>query len=155
DFPMILSYNSNAGGTTEYGANWSVPYLRFVEQVGVNVLTPEGLVYYNSPDAKNNYPGSPNNLNNTLHGAARPGWTETQPDGTTFNYDTGGHLRTIRNNAGVRWTLTWNSGVTLVQHIDGPFGRRTTFAYDGSNNIRRIQDPSGRITSLTVNANSD
>ena len=41
-----------------------------------------------------------------------------------YNYDTTGVLRTIRNNAGVRWTLTWDSGVNFVQHIDGPLGRR-------------------------------
>ena len=102
-----------------------------------------------------NYAGSPNQYNNTLQGSVSSGWTETQPDGTTFNYDTTGVLRTIRNNAGVRWTLTWDSGVDFVQHIDGPFGRRTTFAYDGSNNIRHIQDPSGRLTTLTVNGNND
>jgi YD repeat-containing protein len=37
----------------------------------------------------------------------------------------------------------------------GPLGRRTSFTYDGSNNIRRVQDPSGRITSLTVNASTN
>ena len=72
-----------------------------------------------------------------------------------YNYDTTGVLRTIRNNAGVRWTLTWDSGVNFVQHIDGPLGRHTTFAYNGSNNIRHIQDPSGRLTTLTINGNND
>jgi YD repeat-containing protein len=154
DFPIVLSFNSESGGSTEFGNNWGAPYNRFAESNGgdINLLTPEGMVSYGSPDVNNNYVGSPNNLNNTLNGSSTSGWTETQPDGTTFNYDTSGFLRTIRNNAGVRWTLTWNSGFTLVEHIDGPLGRRTSFAYDGSNNIRRIQDPSGRITSLTVNA---
>ena len=152
-----MSYNSNAGGATEYGNNWEATYHRFVEVVagGVNVQTPQGMLGYSSPDANNNYIGSPNHLNNTLNGSATIGWTETQPDGTNFNYDTSGFLRTIRNNAGVRWTLTWNAGFTLVQHIDGPLGRRTSFTYDGSNNIRRIQDPSGRITSLSVNSSSN
>ena len=157
DFPMVLDYHSNAGGATEFGTNWSAPYHRSAEQAagGVNILTPLGVVSYTNPDANNNYVGSPNPLNNTLNGSATIGWTETQPDGTTFHYDTSGFLRTIRNNAGVRWTLTWNSGFTFVQHIDGPLGRRTSLTYDSSNNIRRIQDASGRITSLTVNTNND
>ena len=83
------------------------------------------------------------------------GWTETQPDGAAFTYDSSGVLRTIRNQAGVRWTLTWDSGFNTVQHIDGPLGRRTSFAYNASNLLRRIQDPGGRITTVTVNANTD
>ena len=89
------------------------------------------------------------------NGSATAGWTETQPDGTTFNYDSTGVLHTIRNNAGVRWTLTWNSGSTLVSTSTGPFGRRTSFTYNASNNITRIQHPDGRITSLTVNASNN
>ena len=159
DFPIVLNYHSNSGVTTEYGVNWSAPYHRYAEQAaGTNVklYNPQGgLVVYGAPDAEGNCPGSPNNLNNTLNGSPTTSWTETQPDGTTFNYNSTGVLQTIRNNAGVRWTLTWNAGFSLVQSIVGPFGRRTSFAYDGSNNIRRIQDPGGRITSLTVNASNN
>ncbi len=156
DFPMALIYNSASGGSTEYGNNWSAPYHRYAENDSpLNLLTPTGIVHYTSISGTNTYAGSPNNLNNTLTGSATTGWVETQPDGTTFNYATTGQLATIRNNAGVRWTLTWNSGATLVQHIDGPFGRRTSFTYNASNSITRIQDPSGRITSLTVNASGN
>ena len=88
-------------------------------------------------------------------GNATTGWTETQPDGTSFNYDSTGVLRTISNRAGVRWTLTWDAAFDLVQAIQGPFGRRTSFVYNASNFVRRIMDPGGRITTLTVNANSD
>ena len=62
---------------------------------------------------------------------------------------------TIRNRAGVRWTMTWDAGFNLVQAIQGPLGRRTSFSYNASNLIRRIQDPGGRIITLTVNANQD
>ena len=51
---------------------------------------------------------------------ATTGWTETQPDGTSFNFDNTGVLRTIRNRAGVRWTLTWDSGFNHVQSHPGP-----------------------------------
>ena len=136
DFPMVLNYHSNAGLTTEYGANWSAPYQRSAETIvgvdGITLANPQGIVVYSTPATGDNYVGSPNNFNNTLQGSSATGWTETQPDGTTFNYDTSGFLSTIRNNAGVRWTLTWDVGFNLVQHIDGPFDRRTTFAYDGS-----------------------
>ena len=158
DFPMVLNYHSDAGVVTEFGFNWSAPHQRFAEYGALNVVSlnnPQGAVVYSAPDVEGNYAGSPNQYNNTLQGSMSSGWTETQPDGTTFNYDTTGVLRTIRNNAGVRWTLTWDSGVNFVQHIDGPLGRRTTFAYDGSNNIRYIQDPSGRLTTLTINGNND
>ena len=161
DFPMVLNYNSNSGTTTEYGVNWSAPYHRYVEPVDppvgvVRVYNPQGgLVIYNPPDSGGNCAGSPNPLNNTLNGSATAGWTETQPDGTTFNYGSNERLATIRNNAGVRWTLTWNAGFALVQSIVGPFGRRTSFTYNASNNITRIQQPDGRITSLTVNASNN
>ena len=61
-----------------------------------------------------------------------------------------GYLSSIRNTAGVRWTVTYSSGV--VSQIVGPFGRRTTFTYNLEHHLSRIQDPCGRITSLTVNA---
>src|SRR5207248_7721006 len=94
-------------------------------------------------------------VQNTLVGGASTGWTETQPDGTAFTYDTSGVLRTIRNRAGIRWTLAWDAGFNLVQAIVGPLGRRTSLAYNASNLVRRIQDPGGRITTLTINANQD
>ena len=50
-----------------------------------------------------------------------------KPNGTAFTYDTAGVLRTIRNRAGVRWTLVWDGGFNLVQAIQAPFGRRTSF----------------------------
>ena len=86
DFPIVLSYNSNAGGATSYGNNWEATYHRFVEVVGgsVNLLTPQGMVSYSSPDANNNWVGSPNNLNTTLNGTSTTGWTEAQPDGTNL-----------------------------------------------------------------------
>ena len=46
DFPMVLNYHSNAGLTTEYGANWSVLYQRSAETIvgtdGVTLANPQG-----------------------------------------------------------------------------------------------------------------
>ena len=92
---------------------------------------------------------------NTLVGNATSGWVETQPDGTAFRYLSTGVLSSIANKAGLRWTLTWDSGFNLVQAIKGPLGRTTSFTYNASSFITRIQDPGGRITSLTVDANSN
>ena len=124
DFPMVLNYHSNATVGTEFGYNWSALYTRSAEYVseenGVILANPQGDVFYPTPATGDHYAGSPNNYNNTLQGSSNTGWTETQPDGTTFNYDTTGTLRTIRNNAGVRWTVTWDADSEFVQYIDGP-----------------------------------
>ena len=158
DLPLVFTYKSDATSSTEYGSSWSAPYHRFAEPVTgispapLNVNTPSFLYSYsnNGTSYSAAAPGQ-----NTLTGNATSGWTETQPDGTNFNYDNTGVLRTIRNRAGVRWTLTWDSGFNLVQAIQGPFGRRTSFVYNASSFVKRIVEPGGRITSLTVNANSD
>ena len=158
DFPLVYTYKSDTSGTTELGSRWSGTYHRFAESIvgmspaPLNVNTPIYLYSYgnNGTQYTNNPP-----VQNTLVGSTTVGWTETQPNGTAFVYDTTGVLRSIRNRAGIRWTLTWDSGFNLVQHIDGPLGRRTTFAYDSSSNLKRIQDPGGRITSVTVNSSGN
>ena len=158
DLPLVFTYKSASSNSTEFGSNWSAPYHRFAEPNTrinphpVTVNTPG--TFYNYTNLGTTYstkvPGQ-----NTLTGNATTGWSETQPDGTSFNYDSTGLLRTIRNRAGVRWTLTWDAGLDLVQAIQGPFGRRTSFVYNASSFVKRIVEPGGRITSLTVNANSD
>ena len=131
DFPLVYTYQKSATNNTEVGFRWSGTYHRYAEPqtafnpVPVNVWTPTFVYSYgNTGSAYTTQTGQ-----NTLVGSATTGWTETQPNGTAFVYDTNSVLRSIRNRAGVRWTLTWDSGFNLVQHIDGPFSRRTTFAY--------------------------
>ncbi len=85
--------------------------------------------------------------------------TETQPDGTIFQYGSlsGGvlSLQYIQNPAGARWTVTYD-GSNRVSFVTDPPGRRTTFAYDAtSGKIISIQDPFGRLTTLTVNGSGD
>jgi len=130
DFPLVFTYKSDAGSSTELGIGWSGTYHRFAEPQ--NTINPPPLNVFTPPYA---YSYSNNGTSystvapaqNSLTGSSTTGWTETQPDGTSFVYDTTGVLRSIRNRAGVRWTLTWDSGFNLVQHIDGPLGRRTSF----------------------------
>ena len=159
DLPLVFTYRSDCQSClNELGYFWEAPYHRFAEPYNlsnppsVNINTPLYIAYYAGPSPNYTSQG-PNN--NSLVGSTTTGWTETQPNGTAFTYDILGVLRTIRNRMGVRWTLTWDAGFDLVQHIDGPFGRRTTFAYDANSMLRRIQDPGGRITTVTVNANKD
>jgi uncharacterized protein RhaS with RHS repeats len=78
--------------------------------------------------------------------------TETQPDGTVFQYTGGGLvLASITNPAGAIWTVNYSGGA--VRSITDPLSRLITLAYSGtSGNLASIQDWAGRITSLTVNS---
>ena len=158
DLPLVFTYKSDSSNSTEFGSNWSSPYHRFAEPNTRITPTP---VSVNTPSYSYSYANSGTSYSpsapgqNTLVGNATTGWTETQPDGTSFKYDSTGVLRSIGNRAGVRWTLTWDAAFDLVQAIQGPLGRRTSFVYNASNFVRRIVDPGGRITTLTVNASSD
>ncbi len=56
DFPMVPDYHSNAGGTTEFGVNWSAPYHRSVELGNsVMILTPQGVTSYTMTRAVRNW----------------------------------------------------------------------------------------------------
>jgi YD repeat-containing protein len=155
---VAFTYQLQSTTSTELGTGWAATYHRFagalstVNPSPVNVQTPVYLYQY-APSGSNYTTVAP--AQNSLSGSLTTGWTETQPNGTSFVYGTNGALQSVRNRAGVRWTLTWDSGFNLVQHIDGPFGRRTTFAYDAASHLKRIQDPGGRITSVTVNASGN
>ena len=157
DFPLSYTFNSFSTGVTELGKGWAATYHRFAEPVTtinpppISVNTPIWVPVWGN-NGTSYSAGAPNQ--NTLVGNSTTGWTETQPNGTAFVYDGTGVLRTIRNRAGVRWTVTWDGTFSLVQGIVGPFGRRTSFAYDASSHLKRIQDPGGRITTVTVNASN-
>jgi hypothetical protein len=130
DLPLVYTYQSAATPSTEYqttemGTLWFGPYHRWLLNVtGVN--PPPATVY--SPAQVANYTGLGGSAystikpgQNTLVGSSTTGWTETQPDGTAYRYATNGVLSSIANTAGVRWTLTWDSGFNKVLVIQGPF----------------------------------
>jgi RHS repeat-associated protein len=154
DFPLLLRFKSDTNTETEYGLGWSVPFHRFVETQPDNTVRVNTVIqrYEYERTLGTAYSAVPPSAN-LLVGSSTIGWTETQQNGTAFKYDASGVLRTIQNQAGVRWTLVWDSGFNTVQSITGPFGRRTSFAYDGASMIRRIQDPGGRISSFSVDSN--
>ena len=95
-------------------------------------------------------PGAPSSLTWTGNG-----WQEVQPPNgrcTTYTYNSSGLLVSVQNPCGQIWTVNSSSPVSNV--VD-PFGRRTTYLYDGSGNIQGIQDAFGRITSFVVDANGN
>ena len=158
DVPLVFTYKSDVSNATEFGSNWSAPHQRFADVVvtvnpsPVNVNTPSFFYSYTNSGTSYSVVGP---SQNSLVGNTTTGWTETQPDGTSFKYLNTGVLSAIANRANVRWTMIWDAGFNHVQAIQGPLGRRTTFIYNASNFVKRIVDPGGRITTLTVNANSD
>jgi YD repeat-containing protein len=155
----LLTYNQQFRlVASEFGNGWSEAYRRKVQQAGstgANVISGTGDTNaYTNKDPVTGYYAPPSAGLNSLKGDSG-GWTEKQTDGTAFRYDTSGKLVYLQNPAGARWTLAYNISATRLLSIRDPFSRRTTYAYDASNNLRRIQDSGGRITSFTVNASGD
>lgn len=151
DFPMALTYFSNAGISTEAGYNWFASYQRYVEVNGSPLTAyvnsgAERQVFLTLDSGTTWFPEMAGGY--ALTGSSADGYVETQADGTAFVFDGTGILRSVRTQAGVRWTMSWDGSFDFVRHIDGPFGRRTTLAYDGSN-LSHIEDPDGRITTLS------
>ena len=92
------------------------------------------------------------------------GWIETEirSDGSAgfkFNYDEeseGGNLvgilKTIESPGGDVWTISYSSPISGIQ---GPDGRRTTYAYDSSGNLQQIVDVTGRVTTFVVDSDGN
>jgi hypothetical protein len=159
DFPLQLMYKSDAPLlNTEFGQKWYINYYRNVETgvpAGIQVNAAPNIFQY-SAQSGSTPPYTPIAPNiNQLTGSPTSGWIETQPDGNSFAYDTNGTLRSIRNPAGLRWTVSWDAGFNKVVHFDGPYGRRTTFAYDVNNRsagfrIRAAGSPRSRSTPTAI-----
>ncbi|AMV40969.1 putative deoxyribonuclease RhsA (plasmid) [Planctomyces sp. SH-PL62] len=156
DLPLVLRYKNASVELTEFGKSWSMPYHRAIEWYDdeATILTPIRVDHYERIGAGPSY-APLDGVSSTLTGAPGGEWAETQQDGTSYHYDATGALRTIRNRAGVRWTLTWDQVYTRMRSIEGPFGRRTTLTHAPSGMIRRVQDPGGRIFTFTVDANDN
>ncbi len=135
-----------------FGFGWKSAYSRsvgVVDESTADVGTGTWTVYrYTGLGGATGYYTPPGDAANSLK-KETVGWTETQPDGTTFRYDANGALQYLRNAAGARWTTTYDSDGRLSS-IRDPFGRRTTLAFDANNKIKRLQDAGGRITTFTV-----
>ena len=158
----VLTYNSQAAtsGVTEFGNNWTMTYRRYLVVGGsfqINIFAGDGTKYTWSGSGQVGGYFTPLSGNpvNSLSGTFGTNYTETQPDGTAYFYNSAGTLQYIKNVANARWSLTHDAGGRVTRVTD-PFSRLTTFAYNAtSNKIKRIQDSSGRITSFTVNASGN
>jgi YD repeat-containing protein len=156
-----FSYNSQASAPSSNGYGITGKYSRnitVVDPTSVVVLTAAGSrkLYTNKNTTKG--PGygqylSPAGTPESLIQNGDGTWTLTQPDKFQLNFDGTGQLASLKSPAGSRWTLT-NSGGRVTKIAD-PTGRRTTFVYDGSNNLQRVVDPAGRITTFVVDGNGN
>ena len=144
----ILTYNSRSTNSSSFGSNWFFTYNRTVKPaslIGMDLSTGMGSVLnYDNPDANNQYT-PPAGAVNALKQNGDGSWTETQPDGFKFQYDSSGDLTRLENAVGNRWTVSHDAGGRVVRIAD-PVSGLTSFSYDGSNNIRRMQDAAGRIS---------
>src|SRR5260370_25374247 len=111
------------------------------EAAAVQITTGEGIAYtYIKPGSVWIPPaGAQNSLQQTSSG-----WTETQPDGLAYQYAPAGGLQYIKLPAGGRYTMTSAAVIS-------PVGRRLSFSFDASGNLRRIQDGGSRNTTFSVN----
>jgi RHS repeat-associated protein len=74
-------------------------------------------------------------------------YTRTLTDGTTINFDTGGHQTSVVDRNGLRTTVAYSSG--LLSTITDPYAKVTTFNYSGGA-LQSIADPAGRLTTFTI-----
>jgi YD repeat-containing protein len=157
----VLSYcSTNASTSSEIGNGWSHTFKRTVQLVNgttPQVITGAGQVYTYTGVSGGGFQIPTSNTVNSL--SATSGWasfTETQPDGTFFQYGPVSNgfapLLYIQNPAGARWTVAYDSS-SRVQSITDPYLRKTSLSYDPvSGMITSIQDPVGRITTVSVNS---
>ena len=158
----VLSYFSGNLASSELGAGWSHTFKRQV-QVGAHALTVvtgagQPFTYQRAQFGGFNSPTS-NTVNSLQTPMDASTATETQPDGTLYQYGSPSagalSLQYIQNPAGARWTVTYD-GSGRVSFITDPLARRTTLSYDATSaKINSIQDPFGRRTTITVNGSGD
>src|SRR5439155_22764428 len=126
---LLFTYNSELAGTTaEFGNGWNNNFKRSATEVSstaANGKTGTGITYsYTSKDATTGYYTPPGEAKNSLKQEANGTFTETQPDGTGYRYDTTGKLQYVSNPAGGRWSLSYSG--SSIRNITDPFGRRTS-----------------------------
>ncbi len=158
----VFSYCSlNTGTVNELGTGWFHTFKRQV-QVATHTLTVvtgagQSFTYSRTPLGGFNAPTS-NTVNSLQAPSNASTATETQPDGTLYQYSTSGgglSLQYIQNPAGARWTVTYD-GIGRVSFVKDPIGRLTTFAYNAtSGKISSVQDPFGRLSTITVDSSGN
>jgi YD repeat-containing protein len=152
-----LTYNSRTALQTEFGYGWRSSHQRSVTEIdssSASVTDGGGAVhrFWNKDGSGVYFP--PPGIINSLVQNGDGSWTETQPNGFKFQYDSTGSLVRFESLAGQRWTVSYD-GAGKLAHVENPFQQRTTYSYDASDYIRRITDIAGRITTFSVDASGD
>lgn len=83
-----------------------------------------GLESYSSKDGSGNYLAG-TGTNNSLVQNGDGIFTETQPDGFQYRYNSSGILTRMQSPAASRWTVVRSTGYPRA--LTGPSSRRTTF----------------------------
>jgi YD repeat-containing protein len=151
-----LSYSSMAdGGPNPFGRRWSNQFSQTVEEIDASTVRlikgDGGLWIYTDPDPGTGLYTTPPGAKNSLKQDS--GWTETQSDGTKLHYETVGsfgRLNYVQAPGGARWTVSYDNDLPVT--VLDPLNRRTTYQYDGSDNLQAIVDPAGRRTTFAVDA---
>ncbi|HEX5443907.1 MAG TPA: hypothetical protein VFW87_08775, partial [Pirellulales bacterium] len=143
------AFNPSAPGMPP---NWLTTYHRRITNVNPTtaaLLTGTGASFtYTGKNAGGVY-APPDNAPSKLVQNADGTWTETQRDGSTFNYSTSGALATLNKGGGV-WTVSYDNG-GRPHRVTDPAGRFTTLTYvsfQAGWRLRRITDAVGRISTL-------
>jgi YD repeat-containing protein len=154
----VLVYNAQSTTSGEFGNGWTaIPKQVLTSLSSSTVAITDGTgaaVTFNGMNSSNLYQSPTVGMDQLAFNPANSTWTQTQPDGFQFHYTPSGQMDHAANLAGIRWTLTYNTG-GLITKITDPFGNRTSWSYNASSYLKRIQDPAGRITSFTVNASGN
>ena len=153
-FSFTRTYNSQATYAGSLGLGWSHPYeyeLKQLHRKIIRVRNAAGNIrFYDLADeaTKTYRVGAPAREAAVLvkHDA---GYTETEADGLTREYNTAGQLLTIRTRAGWQTTLTYSTDG--LASVTDPGGRSLTFTYSAGK-LSRVEGPGGLFASYTYDA---
>ncbi|HVC95318.1 MAG TPA: hypothetical protein VND64_16600 [Pirellulales bacterium] len=153
----FLTYCSKTALQTEYGYGWQGAHKRQLVVIGgatAQITDSAGSIYrfYNKSSAGLYVPAA--GITNSLVQNSDGTYTETQPDGFSYRYSSGGQLSRMQTLASQRYTLLYDGGGRVTKVLD-PFSRRLTYSYDGSSHIRHIIDVGGRITTFSVDGSGN
>ncbi len=158
----VILLEPEPSGLNELGGGWLHTFKRQVQVAShtLTVVTGSGQSFAYGRTQLGGFCSPESNTMNSLQSPMNASTaTETQPDGTLYQYGSPSagalSLQYIQNPAGQRWTVTYD-GSGRVSFITDPMTRRTTLTYDAtSGKITSILDPFGRATTITVNGSGD
>jgi len=106
----------------------------------------DSLWYSGTPGPSTTFVNTNSGDYSTMVENADGSFTQSYPNGTKFNFNSGGQEISQVDANGLTTTYTYSGGA--LQTITDPYGKVTTFSYSGSL-LQSITDPAGRITTLT------